>query len=77
MAADKVRAVTFSSEFAVLRKAERGPQTIWWTSSIPELTEIIILHDDIIRERAIAAGVSIEEFIADPDVVVFHVWWDR
>jgi hypothetical protein len=48
-----------------------------WTSSIPELTEVIALQNDIIRESKIAAGVFIEEFIAAPGVEFFHVWWDR
>ena len=55
----------------------RGPQTIWWTSSISELTKVIENHDTIIRERKIAAGVSVEVFIPDPTIVMFHVWWDR
>jgi hypothetical protein len=62
---------------AIDQTSWRGPQTIWWTSSIPELTQVIERHDEIIRERKIAAGVSVEEFIPDSTIVFFRVWWDR
>jgi hypothetical protein len=54
-----------------------GPQTIWWASSILELTKVIEHHDDIIRKHKIVAGVSVEEFLPDPEVVFFHCWRDQ
>jgi hypothetical protein len=62
---------------AVDQTSWRGPQTICWTSSISELTKVIEHHDKVIRERKIAAGVSVEEFIPDRAVVFFQLWWDR
>ena len=54
-----------------------GQQAVFWLTSIQALTSVIEDHDEMIRRKRIAAGVSIVASVDDPRVVFFDLWWDR